>query len=682
MNKLSKAFIIMTVVCCALCMSGLAQTANENWISKLSSEDFNALQTYRMIDPSELKQYSSPKSGREFPEVWDWREMLGVTPVKNQAQCGSCWAFTAFGVIEAQILIETGIEYDLSEQQLVDCTPGSYGCNGGYTESAWSYLEWEPARIEIQYPYEAENGECRATTYPAYIRTTGYDAYNGSVEDIKTALMDYGPVATTMGANDNLKAYTGGCYADDTQTGINHGVVIVGWDDTVCEGGSWIVKNSWGEDFGENGFFYIRRGDVSLGDYFSQVYYEILPAVAFDLSSTNFNGQNEMEPQAGMSISAEFTVENIGRETAVNVDAVISTESILITIVSDMINLVDIGVGESVDVTDAFDILISDGAQPGQIVEFIITISSDSGESQIPVNLLIGPIFSFYVNDFEGDSDEGWTHGSTNADKWTRGMHGESDFPRFDPKQPYSGTHMWGLRLNKSGNYPANHNTWLDSPVYNCAGHTRIILRFKRWLSVEKGIFDKAFIKINDQTIWENQNARDLIDTGWKDIILDVTEYLDIEEKLRVSFGLVSDEGLEFGGWNIDDFQILSGMTENFHETFQDRMDVSLSMPDVEMDVEDVFTLYSEFRNYGSQRNILEFIALDVAGQFWFWPNWTEEVSNRERVISAESFGVETILNFIWPEVSGSAEEIRFWIVMLESNNAVLLDYDMIEWGW
>lgn len=662
--------------------SGLVsgQESSGNWIRDLTTQEFMELQTYRMLDPELIKQ-APELDGRDFPEVFDWREMSGVTSVKDQAQCGSCWAFGAIGVLEAQILIQTGVEYNLSEQQTVDCDPGSYGCGGGTIESAWSYLGWEPARIEADYPYEAVNGTCRAKAYPAYVRATGYEVFNGSVEAIKTALMDYGPVATSMGANDNLKMYSGGCFQDDSNTQINHAVVIVGWDDTVCEGGSWIVKNSWGDDFGESGYFYIRRGDLHLGDYFSRVFFEILPAVDFSISQFEFASSTGEWPEAGDTVHAAFSVTNTGWETATGVTAQLTTESSLVTILQDSVNLSDLAVGQTSTLTSVFQIAVSAAVLPGTIVDFTLTISGDNGENSESVAMLIGPMFPLYSNDFEGESDEGWTHGANRNDQWVRGMHGETDFPRFDPVNPISGSHMWGNRLNKSGNYAANHSTWLKSPLLDCTGHQQVFLRFKRWLSIEKGIYDKAVIRVDGEQIWGNPAQDDLIDLTWKDILLDLSEYAT-DGQIQISFELQSDGGLEFGGWNIDDFQLLSSRNEAFEQYFSDGMSLQLGMPDTVMENGDQFLLYYHLWNYGNIRNITEYIALEVGGNFWFWPDWTPAIDSRTRAVEASSFNLETILSFAWPEIQGHAENLRFWGAILDSGSGSLFDYTLIEWGW
>jgi len=139
---------------------------------------------------------------------------------------------------------------------------------------------------------------------------------------------------------------------------------------------------------------------------------------------------------------------------------------------------------------------------------------------------------------------------------------------------------------------------------------------------------------------------------------------------------------LEFGGWNIDNFQILSAKEPGFEATFQDRMEVTLGMPDREMEMEDTFTLYNEYRNYGPERQIQEFVALEVVGLFWFWPSWSETVDYVETTMGEEESCINTILTFTWPEVEGTLDGVRFWSAVLDADLGTALDYDVVEWGW
>jgi C1A family cysteine protease len=652
--------------------------ANDNWIRDLTEQEFMELQTYQMIDDDMIRDPVTT-SGREFPEIFDWREMNGVTSVKNQGNCGSCWAFAALAVLESQLLIHTGVEYNLSEQHLVDCDPFSWGCGGGNMESAWMYMEWEPARLESDYPYEASDEECRAELHPGYVRTIGYDAYAGSVDAIKEALMDYGPLATSMGANSQFQNYSGGCYADDANTPTNHGVVIVGWDDTVCEGGSWIVKNSWGTQWGENGYFYIRRGDLRLGNYFSMVYFEMLPAVTFEVKEF----VTEIDyPQADQMVHASCIVENTGFETAENTVASISTDSASIVFVSDTITLPDMSFGESFSLIDAFSFEISPDAEPGELVQFTVTVQSDNGISSETFYMLIGPVYPVYHNDFEGDSDEGWTTWANRRDHWTRGKHADDSSPFFDPTLPYSGSHLWGQRLITTGKYPGNHSTYLLSPRFDVSDYDQLYLRFKRWLTVEKGIYDQATILVNDKTAWENPQNNHLLDSAWQDIYLNLSEFIGEDGHLQIAFTLDTDAALEFGGWNIDDLEILTPIDQAFQQNLAERLDTYLGMPILTLDAGDQFLLYSELRNYGHEKNIAEYIALEVMGEFWFWPEWTQTISSRVRSVPEESFHVETILTFEWPVVDDSFDGVRFWSAVLEQETGGVFDFTFIEWGW
>merc|ERR1711862_119467 len=143
-----------------------------------------------------------------------------VTPVKNQGQCGSCWAFSATGAMEGMWMNSHSTLYSLSEQQMVDCGQGS--CNGGYMDSAWQTVR-NGANTEADYPYEARDGQCRA-------KSNSF-------------------VATHVGSS--FQHYSGGIFSDpQCQYGqLNHGVLAVGYD----HGSNWIVKNSWGGSWGEGG---------------------------------------------------------------------------------------------------------------------------------------------------------------------------------------------------------------------------------------------------------------------------------------------------------------------------------------------------------------------------------------------------------------------------------------------
>jgi len=661
----------------------MADDSSGNWVAQLSEAEFQELLNYR-IPIDYIEPPRDPDLGdRDFPESLDWRELNGVSPVRNQAQCGSCWAFTATGVLESQVYIDTGVAPDYSEQQLVDCTPGSYGCNGGSTESAWEYLRYDGFCLEADYPYEAKNMECRDDDFFEYIRVTGYEFINTDVDSIKAALSDYGPVATVIGANNNLQGYSGGCYQDDSNTQINHGVVIVGWDDNVCEGGSWICKNSWGQNWGDHGFFYIRRGDVHIGEYSSIVHYESIPPVTFSLNNYELEGDDDNIPSTAESLSLRVAIENTGRQTAGNISATLVCDHPEITITRSSVTYPDMNTGDVNTSAENFEFSLSSGIEPGAILEFQLTVSSDGYDSTMEITMVSGPLYVLYHSDFEDISDQGWTHAATaRKDSWLRGKAPVDDQPKFDPAEPFSGDHMWGTGLNYGGSYIANSSLYLESPAIETSGHSRVFLSFQRWLTVEEAIYDQAGIWVNDTKIWENAQYGHHLDNKWVYCTYEITDQIQDNSELTIKFSLDTDQGLNFGGWNIDDLQVFSTVDSDFYNRFIDQCSVDINVSTDLYSVGDLFDLQFCIENYSHSINLNQWIVLDVYETYWFHPTWTQAHEYSLIEMGPRTSAINTILYFEWPEIVGHATGIRFWGAVMDQMNTTVLDYDYVEWGW
>ena len=195
-------------------------------------------------------------------ESIDWREKGAVTPVKNQGSCGSCWAFSATGALEGGNFVATGKLVSLSEQQLVDCDHQSAGCGGGLMTTAFEYAMKKGMCTEEEYPYHAMDEDCKDDKCTPVVFPKGYEevpVFDGAA--LKQAVSQ-GPVSVAVEADSMVfQLYTGGVI-DSTACGtsLNHGVLAVGYGADF-----WIVKNSWGASWGDQGYLKIKYTESGAG---------------------------------------------------------------------------------------------------------------------------------------------------------------------------------------------------------------------------------------------------------------------------------------------------------------------------------------------------------------------------------------------------------------------------------
>ena len=261
-------------------------------MSHLSEDEIKDRLGYIPTSPEVKKDiplYKLSPTSTDDP-IFDWRDMDGTTAARNQGYCGSCWAFATVAQLEAHISIYSNYEEDLSEQQIMDCNSYGYGCPGGTLPSAYELFESYGVVSEDSIEYlESDGHPCTQAQYPALARISGFTQLINTKYHIKNALQN-GPVATGMTLPPYFKDYAGGCIDIDSNNLPNHAVLIVGWDDTACEGeGAWICKNSWGTDWGIDGFFYIKYGYCRIGEDES---YQIEYAPAVTLTSPSEFGKS------------------------------------------------------------------------------------------------------------------------------------------------------------------------------------------------------------------------------------------------------------------------------------------------------------------------------------------------------------------------------------------------------
>lgn len=241
---------------------GNAYTLGETPFFDMSEEEFKSFNGLRTTGPfsSPCEKFSSVAS--DVPSSYDWREHNAVTPVKNQGQCGSCWSFSATGAMEGAWAIATGKLVSLSEQQLVDCSKsyGNHGCNGGLMDSAFEYAKDNGMCLESEYSYSAKSGTCQECD-PVVEISSCVDVTPNNQINLKEAV-SMGPVSVAIEADTKtFQMYTGGVITGNAcGTNLDHGVLVVGYGE---ESGIeyWLVKNSWGESWGDKGYIKIERSD-------------------------------------------------------------------------------------------------------------------------------------------------------------------------------------------------------------------------------------------------------------------------------------------------------------------------------------------------------------------------------------------------------------------------------------
>jgi len=258
-------------------VSNLATITSHN----LGNETFTmAINQFTDLTPDEFKKQFAEglisqdnscgtyiSSNYNVPDTFDWRQEGAVTPVKDQGQCGSCWAFSTTGAIEGAWAIKQGKLVSLSEQQLVDCSKryGNLGCKGGLMDSAFEYVMDNGLCTEASYPYVSgtskASGTCQVCSSVVKISNCADVKPNDQLA-LKEAVAMVGPVSIAIEADTRIfQSYSSGVITSSScGTTLDHGVLIVGYG---VENGIkyWLVKNSWGTSWGDNGYVKIQRSE-------------------------------------------------------------------------------------------------------------------------------------------------------------------------------------------------------------------------------------------------------------------------------------------------------------------------------------------------------------------------------------------------------------------------------------
>ncbi len=241
--------------------NNISYTLGLNNFTDLSRSEFKNIYLSGLIHNNYSKyNYSYHNASNvSLPSSIDWRAAGIVTNIKNQGMCGSCWAFSTTGTLEGQHALSSGKLVSLSEQNLVDCSTSNYGCGGGWPSVAMEYIQKNGIDSESSYQYEGVDETCE------YNRSNVASFLNqivlvdsGNMSALHDAIGTVGPISIAIDAEDDFQFYKAGIYNSTScsNSSLNHAVLAVGYS-TFMNNSFVIVKNSWGSDWGMDGYIYM-----------------------------------------------------------------------------------------------------------------------------------------------------------------------------------------------------------------------------------------------------------------------------------------------------------------------------------------------------------------------------------------------------------------------------------------
>lgn len=436
------------------------------------------------------------------------------------------------------------------------------------------------------------------------------------------------------------------------------------------------------------------RAAVATIAHLAEPMMEVVYAFSALTDDSSGDGDGYMDPNETVDIFVDI-LNNTGQDSGtIQMNLICLTGNQYVLVQDNSSTLPSIGPGQQASNTDdPFRILIQPEVPEFTQLTCIVTLDCEAPHSSGYIFHRTITSYDFRDNIllFDMESDPGWTASDGN---WQWGIpsgQGGGDHGNPDPASGFTGQYVLGNNLN--GDYLANIESSVTSPFLDLTDVRQAELRFERWLNVETPNYDQAEIWIinseTSQRVW--LNPTEITDNAWQTMSLDISDYADGRNDVRIRFVLRSDGGWEYSGWNVDDVRI-AGLAPGdplptpTPQIPDDSIGVDLGMADVVLEPGDPFSLSMQIWNTtGADRsNVALFVILDIGNQYWFWPEWTSSVGFQARCLPADTIGEpENLLAFTWPELTGPSGVLRFWSALTIPDLTQLLgEYDMIEWEY
>jgi C1A family cysteine protease len=245
--------------------SNSSWTMAVNKFADMTADEWRSIYSrpYNRTLPFNYEAWHATQKATALPSSVDWSSQGAVTPVKDQGKCGSCWAFSATGALEGSWFLSKGVLYNVSEQELIDCstTLGNKGCEGGFMEYAFRYVIDNNLTTDALYPYTATGpNTCMAAGKPYAVSASSYIDVPANSENALMTAIALQPVSVAVEADQSVfQFYSSGVMTKACGTNLDHGVLAVGYGTTQGQD-YYKIKNSWGADWGMNGYMLVGRG--------------------------------------------------------------------------------------------------------------------------------------------------------------------------------------------------------------------------------------------------------------------------------------------------------------------------------------------------------------------------------------------------------------------------------------